>query len=198
LSAVAEDLDRLFVGVPVPPEALASCAALLDVVRARHGARGIRWVSTENLHLTLRFLGLLPPSAVPAMAAAVTAAATGAKPFEVELAGGGAFPGDRRPRAIWLGMEHGADELETISRALDAALVRSGMPGDDRPFRPHLTVARTDAAGTAGSLAVAAALREAAADWRVRFIADRVVLYRSHLGGGPPRYEPVHEVRLGA
>jgi len=93
-------------------------------------------------------------------------------------------------------MERGADELGAISRALDAALVEAGMPSDDRPFRPHLTVARTDAAGTTGSLAVASDLREAAAGWRTRFIASEVVLYRSHLGGGPPRYEPVHDAAL--
>lgn len=193
---MAEVLDRLFVGVPLPPAALAACADLMDGVRARHGGHGIRWVSTENLHLTLRFLGLLPPSAIPAMSDAVDVAAGGRTAFEVELAEAGAFPGDRRPRAIWLGMERGADELGAISRALDVALVRAGMPSDDRPFRPHLTVARTDAAGTAGSLAVAAALREAAAGWRVSFTADRVVLYRSRLGGGPPRYEPVHVAGL--
>ncbi|MHB8892493.1 MAG: RNA 2',3'-cyclic phosphodiesterase [Candidatus Limnocylindrales bacterium] len=193
---MAEDLDRLFVGVPVPAGALADCAALLDQVRAGHGGRGIRWVSTENLHLTLRFLGLLPPSRIEAMAGAVDAAAVGRSSFPVELAGAGAFPGSRRPRAIWLGMERGAEELGGILRALDTALVQTGMAADDRPFLPHLTVARTDAAGTAGSLAVAAALREAAEGWRTTFTADRVVLYRSHLGGGPPRYEPVHEARL--
>jgi 2'-5' RNA ligase len=194
---VAEDFDRLFVGVPVPPVALAACAALLDGVRTRHGGRGVRWVSTENLHLTLRFLGLLSPARIDALGQAVDAATTGTAPFEVVLAGAGAFPGDRRPRAIWLGIERGADELGTVSRALDLALVRTGLAADDRPFRPHLTVARTDAAGTSGSLAVAAALRDAAEGWSVGFTADRVVLYRSHLGGGPPRYEPVHEAILG-
>ena len=193
---MAEDLDRLFVGVPVPEEALAACATLLDEVRVRHGGRGVRWVSTENLHLTLRFLGLLPPSRIEVLGEAVNEAASGLEPFDVVLAGAGAFPTDRRPRAIWLGIERGAEELGTISRALDAALVRTGMAADDRPFRPHLTVARTDAAGSSGSLSVAAALRDAADGWQVRFTADRVVLYRSHLGGGPPRYEPVHEAPL--
>ena len=114
---MAEDLDRLFVGVPVPPEALAACAALLDGVRARHGGRGVRWVSTENLHLTLRFLGLLPPARIDALGHAVDAATAGMAPFEVVLAGAGAFPGDRRPRAIWLGIERGADELGAMSRS---------------------------------------------------------------------------------
>ena len=193
---MAEDIDRLFVGVPIPAEALAACAVLLDGVRAQHGGRGVRWVSTENLHLTLRFLGLLPPSRIGECGRAVDEAAASVPPFEVMLAGAGSFPGDRRPRAIWLGIERGADELGTISLALDAALVRTGMAHDDRPFRPHLTVARTDAAGTAGSLSVAAALHEAAEGWRTGFTADRVVLYRSHLGGGPPRYEPLHEAIL--
>jgi 2'-5' RNA ligase len=193
---VAERLDRLFVGVPIPADALAACAALLDGVRARHGGRGVRWVSTANLHLTLRFLGELPASREAALGEAVLAAAAGRTAFDVVLAGAGAFPGDRRPRAIWLGVERGAEELGEISRALDAALVLTGLPSDDRPFRPHLTVARTDAAGTSGSFAVAAALREAAEGWRVAFTADRVVLYRSHLGGGAPRYEPLVEAPL--
>jgi RNA 2',3'-cyclic 3'-phosphodiesterase len=193
---VAEGPDRLFVGVPVSPEALAACAALLDGVRAVHAGRGVRWVHTGSLHLTLRFLGALPGSRIAAIGDAIETAVRGRAPFQVELAGAGAFPGDRRPRALWLRIEGGADELGSLARSLAAPLAATGLDPEPRAFQPHLTVARTDAAGPEGSAAVAAALREAAANWSVAFTVDRVVLYRSHLGGGPPRYEPLRVVSL--
>jgi 2'-5' RNA ligase len=58
-------------------------------------------------------------------------------------------------------------------------------------------VARTDAASIADGAAAAAALVREASDWRASFSADRLVLYRSHLGRGAPRYEPVAEAALG-
>jgi 2'-5' RNA ligase len=112
------------------------------------------------------------------------------------LAGAGAFPAERKPRALWLGMERGAAELGALADALDPALEPLGWPPDRRPYRPHLTVARLDSASIADGGAVADELRSAAAKWRTAFPVTGVALYRSHLGGGPPRYEPLVEVGL--
>ena len=72
-----------------------------------------------------------------------------------------------------------------------------GWPPEQRPFRPHLTIARTDAAHGGDGLAVATELRDARrATGACRFRAETVTLYRSLLGGGPARYEPIDEVRL--
>ncbi len=191
-----EGTFRLFVAVPVPSAALEACRRLIDGVRADPAGSAARWVRTENLHLTLRFLGATHPDRVPAIAGVMAAASRGTGPFEVELAGAGAFPEERRPRALWIGIARGADTLAALADALDDGLAPLGLPPDGRRFRPHLTVARTDAAGSAASAAAAVALRAAAEDWRTAFLADRVVLYRSHLGGGPPRYEPLEAIAL--
>jgi 2'-5' RNA ligase len=106
------------------------------------------------------------------------------------------FPGPRKPRTLWLGIERGTGELGALADALDAPLVPLGWPPDDRPYRPHLTVARLDASSPAQGVALAETLVAEATGWRTGFRADRVVLYRSHLGGGPPRHEPVVEVPL--
>ncbi len=193
---MAERPDRLFVAVPLPPAPLAACKALIEGVRAGPLGDVPRWVHVDNLHLTVRFLGETPPELTPDAALAVQDAITGARAFEVVLAGAGAFPEARKPRALWLGIERGAGELGALMDALDPALEPLGWPRDDRPYRPHLTVARLDRSSIASSGAVADELRTAAADWRTSFRADRVVLYRSHLGGGPPRYEPLVEVAL--
>jgi len=196
-STVAERPHRLFVAVPLPPEPLAACSALIGAVRAGPLGEVPRWVHVELLHLTVRFLGETPPDLVPDVALAVRGAIAGTAAFDVVLAGAGAFPAARKARALWLGIEQGAGELGALADALDPALEPLGWAQDDRAYRPHLTVARLDSASITEGLAVADQLRLAAEGWQTGFRADRVVLYRSHLGGGPPRYEPVLEVQLG-
>jgi RNA 2',3'-cyclic 3'-phosphodiesterase len=193
---VAERPDRLFVAVPLPPEPLAACQALIDSVRASPLGDVPRWVHVANLHLTVRFLGETPPDLTPDAALAVRDALEGFRAFDVVLAGAGSFPVARKPRALWLGIEQGAAELGALADALDPALEPLGWPRDDRPYRPHLTIARLDRSSISSSQDVADELRAAAAGWRTSFLADRVVFYRSHLGGGAPRYEPIVEVRL--
>ena len=195
-SVVAEAPHRLFIAVPVPPSALDACRALLDGVRVGPAARGARWVRTENLHLTLRFLGEVAPSRVPEIADAIAAAVGGRSPFEVVLAGAGAFPSVARPRSLWIGIDSGTSGLAGLVDALEGPLAALGWPSTGGPFRPHLTVGRTDAVPVAVGSATAGALMTAARDWRISLRAERVVLYRSHMGGGPPRYAPITEVDL--
>ena len=133
---------------------------------------------------------------MPGLADAVAAAAASVDGFGVELAGAGAFPDGRHPRTLWLGVARGNDGLEELDRALAAPLAELGFTVDPRPRRPHLTIARTDATNPAVAHALGDALVAATADWSTAFDADVLVLYRSHLGGGPPRYEPVVEAPL--
>ncbi len=81
-------------------------------------------------------------------------AAGGHGAFDITLAGAGAFPAGRRPRTLWLGIARGAEELAALVRGLDGPLAPLGWPADARPFRPHLTVARTDAVHGGGGTAV--------------------------------------------
>jgi RNA 2',3'-cyclic 3'-phosphodiesterase len=196
---------RLFVAVPLAEAARAAVEELVVGVRDRLAAAGVqadsragvRWVRTDGLHLTLRFLGPTPLDQVDAVAAAAAQTATEAAqaPFEVVIGGAGAFPSPGRPRTLWLGIERGADELAALAAALDERLVPLGWPPEDRPFRPHLTLARAD--GRRAGPATAQALIEAAAPLRVPFEADRLVLFESVTGGGPARYLPRFEAGLG-
>jgi len=197
---VADRPVRLFIAIPLPGDAVDACAALIDTVRRGPLGRMPRWVHVPNLHLTLRFLGDTPEDLVPDVVLAVrgAVAATGVAAFQVRLAGAGWFPGDRKPRTLWLGIERGVDELARLAGALDPALAPLGWPPDGRPYRPHLTVARIDATSPIEGMAVAGDLVRAAGGWETSFTAGRVVVYRSRLGGGPPRHEPVDEVALPA
>jgi RNA 2',3'-cyclic 3'-phosphodiesterase len=198
------DGPRLFVAVPLPPTALASVAKLVAGIRLapepgpgeRRDPLDVRWVRMDGLHLTLRFLGPTDPQRLPAARAAVVASAAGVDPFEVGLAGAGAFPNPVRPRVLWLGLGRGVDALQALTVRLSTALAERGWPHDDRPVRPHLTLARSD--GVASGSLVAGRLLAASADLDLRWTADRVVLFESQTGGGPARYLPLLDVPLGA
>ena len=183
--------------VPLPRAAVDAVADVLGRVGPAGEARGIRWVQQEGLHLTLRFLGAAPPSAAEPTAAAVRRAVEGHASFRVTLGGAGAFPSPARPRVLWLGIGEGAAALGALTHDLDTRLAAAGWAPTGRPFRPHLTVARTDAAPYDAGADAARALVAAAGDRSIAFDAERAVLYRSHLGRGPARYEVVADAPLG-
>jgi RNA 2',3'-cyclic 3'-phosphodiesterase len=194
---------RLFVAVPLPEAALTAVEALVAGVRLapepgpgqRRDPHDVRWVRMDGLHVTLRFLGPTDPGRLPEARAAVEAAATGISRFEVTLAGAGAFPNPARPRVLWLGLGQGIEQLDALTVRLSGALAERGWPHDNRPVRPHLTLARSD--GVAAGSLVAGRLLAAAADLDLRWTADRIVLFESQTGGGPARYLPLLQVPLG-
>jgi 2'-5' RNA ligase len=188
---------RLFFAVPVPPEAREHIGELTRRVQGAvgDGTARIRWVRVDGLHLTLRFLGPTPDDRRPPLEAAADALARAGTPFEVTLGGGGAFPSLVQPRSLWVGVAGGAERLAQLADGLTSSAGECGLILDTRPFAPHLTLARTD--GLRLGAAAAHALVEAANGLEARFTVDRVVLFRSFLGGGPARYEPLHESPLG-
>jgi 2'-5' RNA ligase len=191
------DVLRLFYAVPIPEAARAHVGELIDRVQSGvgDGTARIRWVRVDGLHLTLRFLGAMPASLQPTLEAAADTVSNAATPFEVGLSGGGAFPSVARPRSLWIGVADGAEKLASLADSLTRLCAEIGIELETRPFAAHLTIGRTD--GVRLGPAAARALAEAAAAIDVRFTADRVVLFRSQLGGGPARYEALHEARFG-
>lgn len=130
---------RAFVAVPLAEGVRMALASWQEEVRSR--LNGFKWVEPGNLHLTLRFLGDVPEDRIAAVGQALTAAARRLSPFDLGVRGAGAFPRLEEPRVLWAGIE-GCPELQALHQAVEAALVEQGWPREERPFRPHLTLAR--------------------------------------------------------
>jgi 2'-5' RNA ligase len=189
---------RIFIAAPLPDHVSAEVAALVERVRNSGlpiGARDVRWVRLDGLHLTLRFLGPTLDDRIDAARTAVRVASIGGHPFEIVIGGAGTFPNEARPRALWLGLRSGGEDLADLASAVDGALVAAGWPPEAKPFRAHLTLARAD--GVPAGARVAARLIEAAAGLRIACPVDRIGLFESLTGGGPARYEPIEVVRFG-
>jgi 2'-5' RNA ligase len=190
---------RIFVAAPLPAYVSAEITSIIEQVREAsppNGGRDVRWVRLDGLHLTLRFLGPTLEPRIGAVLDAIRATAADGHPFEITIGGAGTFPNDARPRALWLGLRSGADELALLAASLDRWLAAAGWAAEDKPFRAHLTLARAD--GVPAGARVARRLVEATADLRLRCPIDRVGLFESLTGGGPARYEPIELLRLGA
>jgi 2'-5' RNA ligase len=190
---------RLFYAVPLPDEVREAIRPIRDAVQASvgNGQARIRWVRIESLHLTLRFLGPTSLDMAPQLSSVGDEVAATRSPFEVEIAGAGAFPDERQPRTLWLGIERGGEQLAALAEGLATATGGTEArryPIPARPFAAHLTLARTD--GLRLGAEAARALVAIANGRRWSFSADRIVLFRSHLGSGPAWYEPIHEARL--
>ncbi len=193
-----DDLRRLFIAVPLAPEACAAVAGVVGRVREELEGPGreVRWVRLDSLHITLRFLGATSEGRLPGIEAALRHAASTASSFSVTVGGAGSFPPTGRPRVLWLGVTRGAEELAGLERALEDGLAMDGWERDPRPFRAHLTLARAD--GVRAGPRTVAALHRAADGFSSSWRATDVTLFESHTGGGPARYEPLLSVPLGA
>ena len=136
---------RLFVAVELHEEVLTAAEALISDVRGRAArlapAARITWLTRERLHLTLAFIGELPESQMPPLVIALGEAAD-SPAFAIRIAGLGAFPPRGRPRVLWAGITEGHDLLVAAASRVAAALSSCGVRSEERPFRPHLTLAR--------------------------------------------------------
>ncbi len=189
---------RLFVALE-PPEPVRRRLAALEADLRRASGRAadeIRWVPSENVHLTLQFLGAVPEERVADVEAALGAAASASRALALELKGAGGFPNARRPRVLWAGVAGDVAALAAFVEDLGRRLAPLGFPPEERAFSAHLTLGRArdsrGAPGLAGALAHAAGAD--GAPWR----ATEVVLFESHLSPKGPRYEAIARARLGA
>ena len=138
------DAVRAFIAIELPLPIRQALSTIEEQIQARAGAaarKAIRWVPTENMHLTLKFLGEVSAGNVQALAHMLHSEASRHSPFRFSVGGLGAFPNLRRPRIIWIGME-APSELSNLQKAIDSETRHLGYPAEERPFSPHLTLGR--------------------------------------------------------
>jgi 2'-5' RNA ligase len=188
----------VFVAIPITEPARGEVEQLVERVKAAADpeTRDVRWVRLDGLHLTIRFIGLADDARIDRLATAVDEAAAAIGPFDVTIEGAGGFPSVGRPRVLWLGIAEGRDELAAAASTVEDHLEAIGIARSERPFRPHLTLARAD--GIRSGPDVARRLIAAADGRRTAFRAQDLVLFETVAGGGPARYVPLRTASFGA
>ena len=123
---------RLFVALSLP-DVVADELALLQ-----SGVPGARWMTREQLHLTLRFIGEVDGRDATAVDDALSLIE--APRFSLGLKGVGEF-GSKSPHALWAGVRD-KEPVSFLQKKIEVALQRAGLPPEQRKFVPHVTLAR--------------------------------------------------------
>ena len=101
-----------------------------------------RWVATDQLHVTLNFLGEVPDEKIPQVCEIMREVAAAHTGFSFQPAGLGAFPKNRRPRVLWTGIDEGKSRLSKIHYDLAEALEGLRLDRERKGYRPHVTLGR--------------------------------------------------------
>jgi len=165
---------RLFVALVPPAEALAELAAAIHELPAQPR---LRWTRPEQWHLTLAFLAEVDDRTRGQLVARLGRVAQRHPPPELSLAGGGRFGA----HVLWTRVEGDRAALRRLVDAVRAAVRRSGLPTEERPYRPHLTLARAGTPAPDLAPLVASLQGFAGSTWP----ATELHLVRSRLGAGP-------------
>ena len=188
---------RSFIAIPVPSAVI---QVLDDAVKSLDSDIGenVRWVRTEGIHLTLKFMGNIEAGMVDRVLEAMPAVASQFSPFELAISGLGVFPNPRRPRVLWSGVHGETETLATLQVAIDDALGELGLRKEQRAFSPHLTLGRVRQDVAEGQLRRIGQVMEGgelsgAPSWT----ADSVNLMRTELGPGGSRHYLVGSASIG-
>jgi 2'-5' RNA ligase len=177
---------RAFFAVDPTPRVRRAAAVVAAELETE--AAGIRWVREEAYHVTLRFLGQVEPAVIPRLAEAVARAVSDQAPFSVRLGASSLFPSLRRPRAVVLGLDP-ERPLRRLAAAVEAGVVGTGLPVQERPFRAHLTLGRIRGRERPVLPSIAAS--------GVELPVAEVVLFESQLRRDGARYIPLERIALG-
>jgi 2'-5' RNA ligase len=171
---------RSFVAVPLPQElqqrvaaAAAELATVLD---------GVKWSrKTENLHITLKFLGPVEEGKLAALGEALGRTLAELPRFRIEVRRMGAFPSQRHANVVWADIDDLDGGLAATASVVDRVAAGFGLPPEHRPFTGHVTLGRSKGRGVDARAAFATfAAREFGGT-----VVDEVHVYESRLGGGP-------------
>ncbi len=152
------------------------------------------WSREHNLHLTLKFLGQVQTSRLNQLSKAATAAVSGCSTFQVSIEETGVFPKPGKPRVLWLGIKDSSGQLAELHRRLEDACASEGFAKEQRPFHPHLTLARLRNPQNAHELA--AAHQQLSFEPVTVKIAELLVL-RSELSPNGSKYSVISQHKLG-
>jgi 2'-5' RNA ligase len=184
---------RFFCAIELPSELRARAVEHMtrlrdDVPYARAG-----WEHIDKLHITLKFLGEIASNQVEALSDVASRAVEKTRPFILALEGAGAFPPSGVPRILWLGINDSSGALSQLQSHLEEECEKAGFAREERPFHPHLTIARIRAPRAARQLA---RLHQELGFGAIEFYVTELVVMQSELAAGGSRYTEITRHRF--
>ncbi|HEY7185984.1 MAG TPA: RNA 2',3'-cyclic phosphodiesterase [Vicinamibacterales bacterium] len=179
---------RLFTGIELDAAVVHAAGELVTELSHRSAELAPRarvaWVTTERMHVTVRFIGHTNDD-VAARIRAELHAPVPVPPFTLRVERLGSFPPRGSPRVIWAGLSGDIEGLAAVERDVTARLSRAGIPPEDRPYSPHLTLGRVK---EPGGLKTAALVRDLADVVLGATTVEAITLFESRVSSKGPTY----------
>jgi 2'-5' RNA ligase len=187
---------RTFIAVDFPTELLTKIEAISAFFKTKTPEKALKWVETDKLHLTLKFIGEINPTQVEQVKTILAKSLTGQRAFDIEVGGLGMYPNRNNPRVIWLGIS-GADPMIEIHRILEQDLAAIDIMPERREFTPHLTLARVRrSTDKETAKMIGKTLSQFVIEPLGTISINQVRLYQSVLTPSGPIYTPLYSVPL--
>jgi len=153
----------------------------------------LNWAIPQNWHITLFFLGSTEEFAVPLIQQLIEESFSKIQAYQTELRGVGVFPNTNNPKVLWLGLDDVQPIMSAYSK-LGELLQQNGFSFDQKPLKPHLTIARVKRADHPSAFqSLLSKYQETVFD---RVNMNKVVLFESVTTPFGPVYKPLFEKQL--
>ena len=191
------DSLRIFVAIPLPQVLLEQLDTVQLRLQGKVPHRSIRWVRSNGVHLTLKFLGDTPRDEIATIREALTVVARYAPRCTLTAEGLGCFPSPGRPRVVWVGVSDATGCLKGLFKAVEEAMTSLGYPPERHGFTPHLTLARVRrGASRSDQSQISEAITGTRVGELTTFTAERFELIQSELKPSGAEYMTLHAFEL--
>ena len=184
---------RAFIAIPLSQQVKDKIEAAQD--RLRKADADVRWVRPANIHITLKFLGNIEDTIIPAVKSSLSSILKSAFRFELEIKEINAFPNLAFPRTIWAGIGQGQKECMALQKDIEQAMEKLGIESEARPFSAHLTLGRIRSDKNRQQL-IDTLKKEKDFDPKTKVSAGKIVLFQSLLNSEGPIYTALEEFLL--
>ena len=185
---------RSFIAIPLPPPIQKAVAKLIRDLQ--QPGDGIRWVPTDNLHLTLKFLGEVTNTEVPDVCNGIRRVCQDIEPFKLSYTGTGGVPNNDRARVLYVGVDDPRNQLTNLASGLETKMADLGFKPESRDYRPHLTLGRVRSGHRSSHDDVMQRLLQRKETSWGDAVVDRVLLIASFLEKSGPSYQIMDTIEL--
>lgn len=189
------DTIRCFLAIELSAELVQALKKVSDDLK-NQGAKGVRWVHPDNIHLTLQFLGEISGDMLACLKKSLLSVVKEFPYFPVAVRGLGAFSSTRKPRVIWIGITP-SNEIIALQKSIEMTCSRCGIQPEERSFSPHLTLGRVSKTCSPEELSqLSRILTTTQIQHLGSMQAQRVTLFRSELRPSGPVYSRIAQFPL--
>jgi len=189
---------RVFIAIELPELVRSRIAAFAQDLRTKLAdPKGVlRWVKPEQYHLTLKFLGNCADHQIAKLHHALEETARDHTSFGLSFEGAGFFKSGSSLRVLWLGVSEGKEKVSRLADDLNEACSVAGFPREEKPFHPHLTLARSKESFSART--IESIVRQIPSPALSPVLIEKVSLIESTLSPQGPHYTTLYRVPLSA